>query len=617
MSTLSNIFESYSGSLKFSRGKYDDAYRSRAKNAAIFYDDFLNKLICQFHPAFSSQMARAALHRDIEAFFGSEKLDFVAIDGTCAKDTFQDFVVFSACAYGAKGQVALSEDPPQIRYQRWTMEKDVSMVAYMPVPFVEFADIVDPRYQEESFCASESERVDMARIETRMMELAEIYLAYNVATSSSIESPKVILLDRSLSGMFADLALSARDVPMVGYPFDGRGLTYQDAVIALAHPFNESAKIPSLKRFRRHTAFIAAAHFQKSQELDLKALAKAHGMAISDLHEAVERITKDEPIAVESEIATLRFHTSLNASWDYSVRLFQSICKKLFMDKDQTALLYESPDEDGVLRQRWMSPDDLRFLIGVGLRALVEECWCRGIMLIGITKDSSSAYFSRNYLGVMKELAFLAKGGYPDLAELSVAPLPWTDRMLLEFLPHADSELKAPWSTVEFDSTFMTVRVVQEADGRRRIRGGYADAVAQENLFAKSLAQFFLSRSKGEPMAGHVVFVDRLLHPMLDSQLMHNLPIASPAIGNLLAFSQATNAVPNNSQSMMMYILDVLTRNLYPEMIGYPDPLHKADWGAKTVGRKMKDIIASSTFSFRANPLAKTARSIRDERGRR
>lgn len=617
MSTLSNIFGSYSGSLKFSRGKYEDAYRSRAKSAATFYDDFLGELICQFNPVFSSQMARAAVHREVEAFFGSDKLDFVAIDGTCAKDSFQDFVVFSACAYGAKGQVALSEDPPQIRYQRWTMEKDVSMVAYMPIPFVEFADVVDPRYQEESFCASEAERVDMARIETRMMELAEIYLAYNVATSSSIESPKVILLDRSLSGMFADLALSASDVPMVGYPFDGRGLSYEDAVIALAHPFNESAGIPSLKRFRQHTALIAAAHFARSADLDLSAFATAHHLAIDDIREAVERITKVEPIADYSGAETVKFRTPPNESWDYSVRLFQSICKKLFLDKDQTALLYESPDEDGVVRQRWMSPDDLRFLIGVGLRALVEECWSRGIMLIGITKDSSSAYFSRNYLGVMRQLAVSGKGGYPDLANLTVAPLPWSDRMLLEVLPHADAELKAPWSTIEFDSSFMTIRVVQDEDGKRRIRGAYADAVAQENMFAKSLAQFFLSRAKGEPMAGHVVFVDRLLHSRVDSALMNQLEVSSTAIGSVTAFCQATNEVSNNGQKMMMYFLDVLTRNLYPEMIGYPDPLHKADWGAKTVGRKIKKIIMSSTFSFRANPLAKTARAIRQERGRK
>lgn len=61
-----------------------------------------------------------------------------------------------------------------------------------------------------------------------------------------------------------------------------------------------------------------------------------------------------------------------------------------------------------------------------------------------------------------------------------------------------------------------------------------------------------------------------------------------------------------------MYFLDTLTRNLFPEAIGHPDPLHKADWGAKTVGRKVATIIADSAISFLANPLSRTLRNIRD-----
>jgi hypothetical protein len=62
-----------------------------------------------------------------------------------------------------------------------------------------------------------------------------------------------------------------------------------------------------------------------------------------------------------------------------------------------------------------------------------------------------------------------------------------------------------------------------------------------------------------------------------------------------------------------MYFLDTLTRNLFPEAIGYPDPLHKADWGAKTVGQRVAQIIADSEIILRSNPLAKAFRTIRDE----
>ena len=91
-----------------------------------------------------------------------------------------------------------------------------------------------------------------------------------------------------------------------------------------------------------------------------------------------------------------------------------------------------------------MSPNDLRFLISVGLRALIEECWRYNVLLIGIVKDSSSRYLTRNYIGVMKHI-----GKYKDVPKVL---LPWTDRDFLETLPWVDEEINAPWSTIEFDS---------------------------------------------------------------------------------------------------------------------------------------------------------------------
>ncbi|MGG7380482.1 hypothetical protein ACQ7B2_17580, partial [Escherichia coli] len=73
---------------------------------------------------------------------------------------------------------------------------DVSMVTYIPVPYSEFADVADHDYPE-TFLVSDSERVDLSSIDTKMMELAEVYLAYNVASSSALESAKIIMLDRS------------------------------------------------------------------------------------------------------------------------------------------------------------------------------------------------------------------------------------------------------------------------------------------------------------------------------------------------------------------------------------------------------------------------------------
>ncbi len=105
MSSISHIYSSYSEALDFSRGRFDELYTSRARNAGEFYHAFFKDLICPFNEHFSDQPSLRTIHRQIERFFGTRQIDFVAIDGTCAKDAFQDFIVFSACAYGAKGQI--------------------------------------------------------------------------------------------------------------------------------------------------------------------------------------------------------------------------------------------------------------------------------------------------------------------------------------------------------------------------------------------------------------------------------------------------------------------------------------------------------------------------------
>lgn len=623
MSTISHIYGSYCDALNFSRDKYADLYNGRARNAREFYDAFLNRLICPFGERFADPATRRVLHRYIERFFGGREIDFVAIDGHNDKKVFQDFIVFSACAYGAKGQVNLDDDPPTIHYQKWTIDKDISMVTYIPVPFSEFADVAD-QDRAESFLVSDNERVDLSSIDTRIMELAEVYLAYNVASSSALDTPRLIMLDRSPSSMIADVALQPEDLPMLNYPFDRRRLTVEDATVALAHPFNDALGIPTLKRFRQYMAIIAEFHYRHINALNLNEFAAQRHCNRQDLQNAVDYLVKERshgneriaPFAqLEDRNGELWLVTDVDcvASWAYTLSLFEHVCHRLFIDKDQRALLYESPDEYGVVRLRWMSPDDVRFLIAVGIRALIEKCWERNILLTGIIKDSASRYFSRNYIGVMKLLAAQADPqGYPDLTALDVRQLPWTDRILLELLPLSDDNLQAPWATIEFDSTYMTLHAEADERGRPHVAGVKQFIVAPERLFARSLAQFFLKREKSTPLMGHVVFIDRLVYPGWDDDALSRVTIETSQLGRIRPICYPTRDELNIGQMLNMYLLDILTRNHFPEVIGYPDPLHKADWGAKSVGKRISHIVASSTFSFRAQPLHRTFRDIRD-----
>jgi hypothetical protein len=622
-SIISNIFGSYQKALDLSRQRYQNLYTERAANALQFYNEFLKQLLLTFDD-FNDEITRRGIKREVETFFDRDSIQFVAIDGTCKKDPFNDFMVFSSIAYGVRGEVALRGDPPSLHYKRRKMDEDVSFVAYVPVPFAELSDVADPEKLED-FIVSEQDKINLSSIHNSLMQLSEIYLAYEMARSTDPDRPRLILMDHSPSSIMASadvgvkrIGLASRpdidasNIGLLGYKVGRRLLDRGDAYVAYAHPFNRELDLPSTKRFRLYNALIAEGTRNKARAINLEQFAIANGLTIEEIESHFDRNSK-----VIAEIAEYNRRTKIftpkfdyAASWWDSKRLFEDICYRLFKEKDQEALIYDAPDEDNPTktRRRWMSPYDISFLISIGIRALIEECWKNKVMLLGIVKDSQSRYFSRNYYGMMRY------AGVYD--EIDVKPLPWTDRILLEDIALQANSLSSPWSTVEFDSSFMTLHMGKpEGKTNPLPMGVKGDVVNQERLFARSLGQFFLRRrpNKSLPLMGHVIFIDRLLHPEWDQNLCSSgVEIKTKELGKINPFLHQNKDQENTGQRIAMYLLDTLTRNLFAEAIGYPDPLHKADWGAKTVGRRVAQIVADSEIAFRVSPISKAFRTLRD-----
>jgi len=344
--------------------------------------------------------------------------------------------------------------------------------------------------------------------------------------------------------------------------------------------------------------------------------------------EGAGSVLKDAGGTFSTEFASTtgqRFSLDVRESWEFTVALFRSICDRLFRRKEPEAMIYRVAGLDGQMREHWLNPNDIDFLTAVGLRALVEACWSQRVMLLGIAKDSASRYFTRNYLGVLKHAV-----GLPELADLEVGKLPWTDRMFFEFIAHLVDDLDAPWETCEFDSAFMTLWMAATGDnsGGPPIKLGAVQdhIVAHMGLFGRSLAQYFLCRRKATPLMGHVIFVDRLLAPDLDGKMprldlstgtLEARGVARHDLGDIRPLGYCAADHENAGQEIASYLLNCLTRNHYPEVIGYPDPLHKADWGAKTLGDQLRATIRSSEACFAARPLSRTFRTIRDSYQRR
>ncbi|WP_298682549.1 hypothetical protein [uncultured Methanomethylovorans sp.] len=597
-SIISEILSGYKNALDLSQHEYEKLYTERSKNAKKFYDEFFSNLIKNYSH-FTDSSKQRQIKRLIEHLFRTDEVKFAAIDGTCYKDRLGDYMVFFGGSYGIRGSVHFEGEPPKVKYEKWSSEQDVSMVAYVPVPFAELNDVSE----EQFILKPDEEKVNLLSIHTQIMQLAEIYLIYDLMRASSLR-PKFILWDQTMSGILASTDIGTDNIEMIGLMHNGRELNIGDVLIAYSHPYSKALNIPSTKKFRLYN-YVLSRLFEKSP-LSISELVAEIDIEKREFLGRINKLKLEkypdiEPIInINIEGDSISLNEKYRDSWAYTLSLFDTFCGKLFKNKDQRVLMYETREHDDI-RKRWMSPNDLRFLISVGMRAIIEEAWKHDILLIGITKDSSARYLSRNYLGCMR---YLNKYDFKDVL------LPWTDRSFLEIIPLGDDDLNAPWATIEYDSAFMTLHL-EDINGP--IRGVQGEVVNTERIIVKSLAQFYLNRNRNHPLMGHVIFIDRLLMPSFEKGRFETVQISEKKLGKITPVTFCNKEIENHVQDVTIYLLNILTRNLYPEVIGYPDPLHKADWGAKTLYKKVKFMIDSSGVTLRTRPLNKTFRRIRDE----
>jgi len=604
-SQISETLGKYRDALDNSRNRYEQIKKERFKNSKQFYDYFFKNLIKKYDVKKFNKVKMLA-----EQFFQVDKVRFAAVDGSSYKKQLQDYMVFFGAAYPIRGVIDFSRSDKKFIYEPWSPDEDVSMVAYVPVPFAELNETMD-----DPFVVSDDQKmINLSNIHVQLMELAEVFQAYMLVKSSDLR-PKILLWDQSMSSVMNSNDVNYKRINLIGYKYQMRPLTAQDIIIAYSHPYNKELGIPSKKKYRVYNYVLWK--LQSGSPQNISSLATELRLSEKELLSRINYLTsgnigQDDPLSQNEPIAYIRrnnlyFNDDYDGSWEYCVGLFEHICRKLFKDKKPDALIYKKKTPDGEIEEKWTSPNDLRFLISVGLRALIEECWKHDVLLVGIVKDSASKYLTRNYVGVMEQT-----GKYTNIPHVL---LPWSDRDFLETLPWIDDSITSPWSTIEFDSVFMTLHLEKDEKGDKRVLGVRGNIVAPpERLFVRSLAQFYLNRAKKSLFYGHVIFIDRLLIPRIDKNAEKAvIDQNKDVLGVIEPIVFLNKDKENGVQDLMMYILDILTRNLYPEVIGYPDPLHKADWGAKSLYKKIKPIIDSSDISLRSNPAHKTFRQLREE----
>jgi len=595
LSRISNIFSTYKKNLDISYNQILEKREKEKQKVQIFYKEFLNRLIVNYGEYIEKNNFLHIKEKIKLLFDGKDDISFVAIDGTSFKEIFSDFIVFSGGAYAIKGNLKLLKNDFKIEYKRWDLRLDKSIVSYLPIFNVE----LDFEKNEEMFFLDDTGKISFSNIHNQLMQLAEIYLAYLFSKDNS--DVDLILIDNSLSSIYLSCdilhVLEKDGLNILDYEIFGNRILPADILITYAMPINEVLDVPSLKDFRGEFFILRKLFdkevFENTKKTFLSIIRKSR-YKVSLKH--INRLKKFEILTNDSNLRYWKVNLKvlkgkIKDRWLFLKKFFEYVCEKLFEEKDINVLKNKN---------KWLNSNDLKFLVSLGLRLLMEEAWKNGKIIVGIAKDSSSKYFLKNYLGVMwklDEYRFIPPG------------IILTDRELLEMLPFLDKNLKAPWSTIEFDSVFMSLHL--DEDGN--ITGVRGDIIVpHERLFLRSLVQFYLKRNK-KVLSSNVLFLDRLAVPKWDKDFIYPKSIKTIRSNEIKPLFFKDNTYKNIVQEGLIWVLYLLCRNTYPNVIGYPEPLHKADWGAKSLGEKTREVIKSSEIKFILDPLKKSFRTKREE----
>ncbi|MCW3995146.1 MAG: hypothetical protein NWE98_03230 [Candidatus Bathyarchaeota archaeon] len=602
--TLGNAMKRTCDNLRVGATKQVTDYETRFSTLKGAYDDILINLI---RTGFNQEEA----YETAKNFFGTETVRFAGIDGTMYSRSLFDMVVFFGGAYAATGTVRFFDSAkPQVTYDSKTIEQNVGITSVIPIYVNEILDVDHsfsaPEQPNEANPkpATDEEIANNSMIANVVMTFAEFYLAYKLAADIS-QNFQVLLLDRCLSTERASLLYESRKISywmqksaLVGYKINDKKVDENDLALARHHVYNKALGLPAPRAdFLLHAiAFLAQEHPTLTESQICDALGIADEKRRKRVEKTLSNLVSKHILTCEEGVYAL--NTRYADSWSRIKQLTVEIGDHLFSIKDGLRNVGSMKIfKDGC--EHWLTTIDITFLTLFALHMLVEECWRKNILLIGITKDTTARDFKRQLVPIMQSECLLktAVGNEAFLA------LPNTDRMILQsasvFNP---DKMVPPWSMIEYDSAFRTMKPDLER-GRGYVAGVIKNKIGLEKAFLKTYVQ--LSQARSDPLLrSNVLLIDRLAYPQFDQKPECSLTLLNEksdrAKEPIEVLLYKDKFMPNKMQNLVMCLLVAMAPMDIPEAFGHNKPLFAADKIAKWNYNQFK-AIADSTACWILN----------------
>ncbi len=535
----------------------------------------------------------ADAYETAEHFFGRDRVRFAGIDGTMYSRSLFDLMIFFGGAYAATGTVEFSrKESPRIEYDSQFLECGAGVSSVVPMYISEVPDLDQAFFDVEETGALPASQplvdetiINNATIANWIMSFAEYYLAYKLITEQ--ERPvQILLMDRTLSGERASLLgdTSKRELwetkgSLIGFEVDGTPIDVNDLAYGRYCLRNPSLGLPPARADYLRYAVI----YLVEEEGPLSGEEICEALDI--MSEAqVERVRSYLKTAVEEKLLLKRdSHYLINPryrdSWDRLKSLVRLLGDRFFDEAGTEGLDANKMKIVKAGEEHWLTTLDLAFLTLFCLQMIIEECWRRRVLFLGLTKDTAARDFKRQLIPLMQSEGRLQRA----LTAEEFEELPNTDRMILQSVSLFNPEqVQVPWSLIEYDSAFKTM--IPGRQGRKgHVLGARRNRIGLEKTFLKTYIQ--LSQASTDPrLRSNVLLTDRLVYPEFDyspENLIRFWNQFGSAQEPMEAILYQDRTVRNPLQNLIMILLKAMTNPSIPEAFGHNYPLFAADKVAK------------------------------------
>jgi len=501
-------------------------------------------------------------------FFGSDTVDYFAIDGTDSVDQQLDLLVFYVGAFAYGGSMTFSPTGVEVSDPR-AMEGNLSVSAAVPLSEEDAAEVFGQKRES-------GVEVDAERLPTALMHLAEYYLAYRGIVRAP--GPRIVLLDRTLAGDVGHLVWSTRDFirsklcVLEGFETPLGNVTAFDLELVRMLLPNKELSQPSPRS--QLLKFAAIMELFGGEALTTEGLISRTGADKGWLGRLEEDLLKLDKLfgIFETTSPSFKLKVEVSGYWDRVLSAALQVSEHIFDPKGGHPLRITKGGS-----QAWITADDLDFLVLVFIRALTRRAWEERVLPIGFVKDTNAFELVNSVIPVLEHAGLWNPSRkFPNFN---------SDKMLLQTNSVANSdEIPTPWHTPDIDAAFRTTAPVDDPSlgkGEARVNGAYENVIYQERVYVKTYIQLWSSTTTPS-VRSHVFTYDRPVYPGFDhwdEVLLYNKD--GPVDGKISPVLHFHRGSPLTN--LCMALLTEMGKEVVPEALGHNYPLFLADKKAKSI----------------------------------